>query len=246
MFFCMHSDAGGSHCVVAARQWAMGRFRSQRWLNRLVGATVVVLLVTPAVTSQAGAPNYECQAGAYRIGIDQHRRAGLVRIGRGAIQPMPFNELQDQNGASLKLGVDLPGTDGVISITGYGSSMTLQIGSRTYRGECAFVPGNFVLGHVTATKAMVRTDPDDKAAVVTDAHRGSLVWSFGRFDEAANAMRGTEEWTQLRTVLTIRGGAAGGGEQAIGMGQASGLDGGSTVLNGWVRVARISLLANPQ
>jgi hypothetical protein len=224
----------------------MGRFRSQRWLNRLLGVTAVALLVTPAMGSQAGAPNYECQAGPYRIGIDQHRRAGLVRIGQGAVQPMPFSQLHDQNGASLKLGVDLPGTDGVMAITGYGSSMTLQIGSRTYRGECAFVPGNFVLGQVTATRAMVRTDPDDASDVVADARRGSLVWSPGRFDEAANAMRGTEEWTQLRTVLTIRGGAAGGGEQVIGMGQASGLDGGSTVVNGWVRVARISLLANPQ
>lgn len=157
---------------------------------------------------------------------------------------MPFTNA-NQNGASLNMSVQLPEGEGVVIIGGYGSTMTLGVNRRTFRGACVFVPGNYVLGHVTESDLSVRAEPSDAAPTVTVAKRRSLVWSGGRYDEETRAMRGTTDWSQFRVVLTIRGGAVGGGDQMIGMGSTSGLDGRSTVMNGWGLLAGVVLLPTP-
>lgn len=62
--------------------------------------------------------------------------------------------------------------------------------------------------------------------------RGSPVW----LDPTATAgERGDADMVRVRVVLGVRGGRVGGGEQQLGMGPGSGLDGRSTVIDGWVR-----------
>ncbi len=208
-------------------------------------AVLAGVAVLPAVPASAGAPNYECQAGPYRIGIDQHRRAGLVRVGRSAVQAMPLVYQSDQNGDSLVLAVGLPGNkNGLIAIREYGKAMSLHVGSRRYSGSCAFVPGNYVLGAVTGSHALVGSTPEGDDVVVK-LRRGSLVWSAGRFDEEAKEMRGTPDQAQLRVVLDVRGGGVDGEAEKFGIGSAFGRDGRSTVLNGWGKLAPLSMLPNP-
>lgn len=70
----------------------------------LVGISAVVLAtIAGAQPANAGAPNYECRAGPYSIGIDQHRRAGLARFSGGAVQSASF-VTTDQNGLSVRGG----------------------------------------------------------------------------------------------------------------------------------------------
>jgi hypothetical protein len=207
---------------------------------------VGVLLAHTDLPASAGAPNYECESGPYRIGIDQHRRGGLVRVGRGPVHAMPFVGVADQSGESLGLTVQLPLGEGRIRVAGYGATMTLNVNGQTYHGACAFVPGNFVLGHVTARSTNLNVDPTKTSTVIASPRFGSLMWSSGRFDEAANELRGSADWSQFRVVLAIRGGATEGGSQLPGMGQAAGLDGRSEVVNGWGQVATVTLLPNPR
>ena len=58
----------------------------------------VALAMGVAARAEAGAPNYECQAGRLRIGIDQHRRAGLARVAGGTVRELTFVDA-NQNGA---------------------------------------------------------------------------------------------------------------------------------------------------
>lgn len=57
--------------------------------------------------------------------------------------------------------------------------------------------------------------------------------------------RGDAGMVRVRVVLRVRNGRVGGGEQQLGMGSASGLDGRSTVIDGWVRTGGIEWSGPP-
>jgi hypothetical protein len=208
----------------------------------IIGAlTIAIAVAEPAV---AGAPNYECAIGSYRIGIDQHRRAGLVRERGAGVQSLPFVDA-DQNGPTLGLVVKLDGADARIDVRNTGRAASLSRSDRTSRGVCAFIPGDFALGEVTARRLVLRLDPDDAAPTVIQLKQRSLVWSSGRFDAVRQEMRGTQDWARFRAVLRVRGGATDGGPEQLGMGQLAGLDGRSTIVEGWGRIADVAMLGPP-
>ena len=71
-------------------------------------------------------------------------------------------------------------------------------GGRHVNGACAFVPGNFALGHVSASRLVVRTTPADDATVVAVVRKGSLLWSPGRFNETTRLYdEETDGWTRV-------------------------------------------------
>ncbi len=206
--------------------------------------TAFVLTATGALPATAGAPNYECRAGSYRIGIDQHRRAGLARVTGGPVQSASF-VTTDQDGSVLDLTADVEGQRFAIAIRGTGSTMTLRVSGRTLSGACAFVPGDLALGYVSAPNLLLRSAPAGDAAPVARLRQRSLVWSSGRFDAQTGEMRGTPEWTRFRAVIAVRGGSSSGGPQRLGMGIGAGLDGASTIIEGWGRLADVSMLGPP-
>ena len=197
-----------------------------------------------AARAEAGAPNYECQAGRLRIGIDQHRRAGLARVTGGSVQAVTFVDA-NQNGPSLDLTVTINSRKATVRVRGTGSAMSIADSGGTVNGSCAFVPGDHALGHVTASKLVLRASPSVDATHVAVVARGSLVWSAGRFDEPSGRMLGTTDWTRIRAVVSIRGGSVDGGDQVLGMGSAAGRDGRSVVIDGWARMEGIKLLGPP-
>ena len=207
----------------------------------VIAGTAIIATAGPAF---AGAPNYECRVGSQRLGIDQHRRSGLSRLGLGPVQPAVFTD-SNQDGSALDLTYSVAGQAMTAQVRGFGSSIVLRIGEGTVSGACAFVPGTFALGTVTARRLVVRSTPAADGTVVTIVGRRSLVWSSGRVDVVTGRLEGTEDWTRVRVVLTIRGGAKSGGDQLPGMGDIAGLDGRSTVVDGWVRVSGIELLGPP-
>ena len=213
-----------------------------RWTA--IAAIAGTAIISTAGPAFAGAPNYECRAGSQRLGIDQHRRSGLSRLRLGPVQPAVFAD-SNQDGSGLDLTYRVAGQAMTAQVRGYGSSVVLRIGEGTVSGACALVPGNFALGSVTARRLVVRSTPAVDGAVVTIVGRRSLVWSSGRVDVVTGRLEGTEDWTRVRVVLSIRGGGKSGGDQLPGMGDIAGLDGRSTVVDGWVRVAGIELLGPP-
>ena len=229
---CATGNQSGSCLVVIVMR--------SRVLRRVLLPPSLLLLAFPGI-AVAGAPNYECRAGSYRMGIDQHRSAGLSRTDRASVQAMPFSE-SDQNGPSLDLVATIDGRTSQVVVRGTGSSMSLTTGRRHFTGACAFIPGNFALGHVTASRLAIRTRPADDAAAVMFIGKGSLVWSPGRFNETTGRIEGTDAWTRVRVILRVRGRTPAGGEQALGMGDAAGLDGRSQTVEGWSRVEGLSLI----
>ena len=218
------------------------RHSRARWTAiAVIAGTAIISTAGPAF---AGAPNYECRAGSQRLGIDQHRRSGLSRLRLGPVQPAVFTD-SNQDGGSLDLTYSVAGQAITAQVRGYGSSVVLHIGEGTVGGACTFVPGDFTLGTVTARRLVVRSTPAADGSVVTIVGRRSLVWSYRRFDATTGRWLGTDDWTRVRVVLAIRGGAKSGGDQLPGMGAIAGLDGRSTVVDGWVRVAGIELLGPP-
>lgn len=234
----------------------LGPHHSDRWyeppacgelmtVRTFVGGMVsVVALLTVATPAQAGAPNYECRAGSYRIGIDQHRRAGLTRVNGGDVRKTSFANT-DQNGSTLNLIATVDSQRLSVAIRGTGSTMSLGVGRHTISGSCAFVPGNFVLGYVTAPALVLRTSPSDMSPEVGRYVRSSLVWSSGRFDEQTGQMVGTADWARFRMIVRVRGGTAHGGDQQLGMGTSAGLDGAATIVEGWARLTDVSMLGPP-
>jgi hypothetical protein len=205
--------------------------------------TVVTLVAFGTGRVEAGAPNYECQAGPYRLGIDQHRNAGLVRDGRGPVVPMTFTDT-DQNGPSLDLSAQIGRDATTVRVRGTGSSVQLHIAGKRYAGVCAFVPGDFALGRVTARKLVARRSPAEISEVVAVLHRGSLIWSQGGFDETTKQVAPTG-WIRVRVVLALHGGSRSGGEQQLGMGATAGLDAASSLFEGWVRTTSVAMLGPP-
>ncbi len=222
---------------------ARGELMTMR--RAVVGLTAVILAATAGtLPASAGAPNYECRAGGYSFGIDQHRRAGLARVSGGAVRSASF-VTTDQDGSTLDLTAEVEGRRWNLAIRGTGRSMTLRVSGRTIAGACAFVPGDHALGHVTAPFLLLRSTPADDAVPVARLRQRSLVWSSGRLDEQSGQVLGTPEWTRFRAVLRVRGGAASGGPQRLGMGATAGLDGASTIVEGWGRLADVSMLGPP-
>ena len=218
------------------------RHSRARWTAiAVIAGTAIISTAGPAF---AGAPNYECRAGSQRLGIDQHRRSGLSRLGVGPVQPAVFTD-SNQDGGSLDLTYSVAGQALSAQVRGYGWSVVLHIGEGTASGACTSLPGDFTLGTVTARRLVVRSTPAAYGAVVAIVGRRSLVWSYRRFDAATGRWPGTEDWTRVRVVLTIRGGAKSGEDQLPGMGAIAGLDGRSTFVDGWVRVSGIELLGPP-
>src|SRR4051812_37933111 len=98
--------------------------RRMGWAAVLIAAASVLVVGGPA---GAGAPNYECQAGAQRLGIDQHRRAGLSRLGGGAVQPVTFVD-GNQNGPTLDLAYTVAGRAEGAHVRGTGASVSIRSG----------------------------------------------------------------------------------------------------------------------
>jgi hypothetical protein len=208
----------------------------------LVAVAVGALSLGHAGRAPAGAPNYECRIGTYRIGIDQHRGGVLLRADGGAAVAAAIDDAH-QDGSSLDLSVTLGARPARISVRGTGTSAALLVGGRRMSGACAFVPGDFALGRVSVGAIAVRSTRDDGASVLAVLRRGSLVWAAPSID-AAGAV-GQRGLAPVRAVLRIRGGAAGGAEPAIDMGAAAGLDGRSSVIDGWASSAGVTLLGSP-
>ncbi len=209
-----------------------------------VVAAVVAAVLGMAARAEAGAPNYECSIGKLQIGIDQHRRAGLVRTHGGMVEAMPFVDSY-QNGSALDISAQINGVVTRVAVTRYGAKASYQTVTDAGNGACAFIPGDFALGQVTSNLLVLRRDPDDASPVVATMKQQSLVWSSGRYDEVRREMRGTDEWAKFRVVLRVRGGALAGGPEQVGMGQLAGLAGRSTLMEGWGRVADVVMLGPP-
>ena len=214
----------------------------KRWC--LLTLITMAATLAPGLAAEAGAPNYECAIGSFRIGIDQHRRAGLSRSVGSSVQPMAFVEA-DQNGPTLRLAAKLKGSDALFDLRGSGSGASLSYRGRTRQGSCAFIPGDFALGQVTGRQLVLRSDPSDSAIAILPVRQRSLVWSSGRLDAVRQEMRGTADWAYFRVVLRVKGGSVGGGPVRLGMGQLAGLDGRSTIVEGWGRIADVSMLGPP-
>lgn len=209
--------------------------------SRLVVGLVVALMVGLPTVAEAGAPNYECGAGPWRFAIDQHRRAGLVRLPDRTVVETALLD-GNQNGSALTVTL-LSGSLSLESqITGTGKSLTLTVqdgvSKSTYTGFCAFVPGNFILGYVTDARLAVRTRASWNAPVFATASRHSLVWAAAPEGSPSVPDPMTHSgWARVRVVSTLRSGS-----QGLGIGTEVGLDGPSTVAQGWGRVDVIHLV----
>ena len=118
----------------------------------------------------------------------------------------------------------------VVDVRGAGSRASTDIASGGGFGACAFVPGDFAIGHVTAARVNVRAASSPDADTTVILRRGSFVW----LDPTPHAADGGDAMVRVRVVVHVRGGRVGGGEQRFGMGSDAGLDGQSTVVDGWV------------
>lgn len=191
--------------------------------------------------AEAGAPNYECAAGPWRFAIDQHRRAGLVRMPDRTVVETALVD-GDQNGSSLNVKLSAGSLVLESQITGTGKSLKLTVNEgaskSTYTGVCAFVPGNFIAGHVTGLRLAVRTRASWNASVFATAGRHSLVWAAAPEGSPSVPSPTTHSgWARVRVVSTLRSGS-----QVLGIGTEVGLDGPSTVAQGWGRVGVITLV----
>ena len=213
---------------------------------RVVFVCIVVAasLILRVAWAGAGAPNFECRVGSTRIGIDNHRRAALLRNRFGDVRQASVS-YGTQDGVSLDLVTDLGEEHSTIVVTGTGSTMTYSPAKGPPAiGACAFVPGSYILGQVTGTKAVIRSAASRTAPVLAVVGRRSFIWSYGRY-LPSNTL-GPKGWTQVRVVTVVRGGKEGGGEQAVGMAAESGLDGRSAIVDGWTPISGLSLLENPR
>jgi hypothetical protein len=202
---------------------------------------VAALEVAAPNVAEAGAPNYECEAGPWRFAIDQHRRAGLIRLADQTVVEADLQE-GDQNGSSLGVTLSVDSLSLASQITGTGKSLNLTVsdGKSTtgYSGACAFVPGNFILGHVSGARLAVRTRKSSTAPVLARVSRHGLVWVAAPENSPSDPAPTTQQgWARVRVVYSIRSGS-----QQIGIGNDVGLEGPSTVMQGWGRIGLITLV----
>ena len=211
-------------------------------LGRCVVAVVVVAATRVAATPVlAGAPAFECRIGSTRIGLDTHRSVALVRQSGGPVVRFGL-ETVNADGANQRYRLTSGSTTGVVDVRGAGSSVSTDIARGNGLGACAFVPGNFAIGRVTAPHVNVRMTASPKAEIAVILRRGSLVWLD---PTPTTGERGDTDMVRVRVVLRVIGGRVGGGEQQLGMGPASGLDGRSTVIDGWVRTRGVEWVGPP-
>lgn len=207
----------------------------------MVAVVVVAATMVSAAPALAGAPAFECHIGSTRIGLDTHRSVALVRQSFGSVVRFGLESV-DADGANQRYRLTSGSTTGLVDVRGAGSSASTDIARGHGIGVCAFVPGDFAIGRVTAPHVNVRVAAGPAAEIVVILRRGSLVW----LDPAATAgERGDADMVRVRVMLRVRGGRVGGGEQQLGMGSASGLDGRSTVIDGWVRTRGIEWAGPP-
>ncbi len=208
----------------------------------IVGAGLAVALVLGVPTvAEAGAPNYECEAGPWRFAIDQHRSAGLTRLADQTVVQMVVKD-GDQNGSSLNVTLSTESLSLNSQITGYGKSLTLTVtegaSTTTYSGACAFVPGNFILGHVSGARLTVRTRASKSSPTLAMVSRHGLVWAAAPEGSPSDPNPVSNEgWARVRVVYAIRSGS-----QDISIGNDVGLEGPSTVAQGWGRVGAMTLV----
>ncbi len=213
--------------------------------SRLLVGLVLALTVSVPTVAEAGAPNYECEAGPWRFGIDQHRRAGLIRFAdQPAAQTMVQTSLLngEQNGSSLNVTLVAGSTSLKAQVGKYGDTLSLTVvdgtNTSTYSGICAFVPGNFILGHVAESPLHVRTRASWNAPLLATAKRHSIVWSAAPDGSPSLPAPTTHGgWALIRVVSGLRGGS-----QELGIGATVGLDGPSTIAQGWGRVQLVKLV----
>ena len=192
----------------------------------VVAVVVVAATMVSAAPALAGAPAFECHIGSTRVGLDTHRSVALVRKSFGPVVRFGLGSV-DAGGANQRYRLTSGSTTGFVNVRGAGSSASTDITEGNGLGACAFVPGDFAIGRVTAPHVNVRVTESPAAEIAVILRRGSLVW----LDPTATAgERGDADMVRVRVVLRVRGGRVGGGEQQLGMGSASGLDGRSTVI----------------
>ncbi len=213
--------------------------------SRLIVGLVVGLAVAHAATlptvAEAGAPNYECEAGPWRFGIDQHRRAGLVRLPDQTVVRTQLHD-GDQNGSSLNVTLTTESVSLESQISGFGKWLSLTVSEgdtkTSFSGVCVFVPGNFILAHVTAASLVVRTRASSIAPVLAAVSRRGLVWVATPEGSPSVPDPFTHGgWARVRVVYSIRS-----GPQQLGIGNDVGLDGPSSIVQGWGRVGSLTLV----
>ena len=205
-------------------------------LGRPVVAVVVFAATMGSATpALAGAAAFECHIGATQIGLDTHRSVALVRDSFGPVMRFGLGSV-NAAGPNQRYRLTRGSMSAVVDVLGAGSSASTDIAGRGGFGVCAFVPGDFAIGRVTAARVNVRVASSPDADIAVILRRGSFVW----LDPTPNATDGGDAtMLRVRVVVHVRGGRVGGGEQQFGMGSEAGLDGRSTIVDGWVRTRGI-------
>lgn len=78
------------------------------------------------------------------------------------------------NGPNQRYRLTSGSTTGLVDVGGAGSSASTDIGRGNGFGACAFVPGDFAIGRVTASRVNVRVAVNSKAEIAVVLQRGSL------------------------------------------------------------------------
>ena len=185
--------------------------------DRVTGAIVTLvagLLVAPSVAS-AGAPNYDCVAGASaRIAIDQYSD---VVATDGLAGPVVWGTASRvrQEGASLDLVATLHGVAWKVAIRGGGKSLVLTSPSGSLKGHCIFIPGNFALRSSDSGGKALRARPSARAKRVMPIAVGTAVWQRPgvpqgdwfpviRFVERGGSLSGVAGWLRQRKPSVAR------------------------------------------
>ena len=207
----------------------------------LAAFAVVVATVLTALPALAGAPAFECRIGTIRIGLDTHRSVALVRQPSGPVMRFGLEGV-DAAGVNQRYLLTSGSISAFVDVRGAGSRASTDISGGGGFGVCAFVPGDFAIGRVTAARVNVRVAASRDADIAVILRRGSFVW----LDPTPTAGEGGGDgMVRVRVVVHVRGGRVGGGEQQLGMGSEAGLDGRSTVIDGWVRTRGIEWVGPP-
>ncbi len=217
----------------------------KRWIEAktvaAVAGVVVATMVLPPAPAFAGAPAFECRIGSVRVGLDTHRLVALVRKPSGEVTRLAL-ESEQAAGADQRYRLTGRSIIGRVDVGGIGSRAASGGSVGQGRGACAFMPGDFAIGTVKARRLALRVEATPAAEIAVVLRRGSLLW----LDPTATAgERADALMVRVRVVLGVRGGRRGGGDQRFGMGPEAGLDGRSTVIDGWVRAVDVEWVGPP-
>lgn len=153
-----------------------------------VGATVGVLAVM-AAPAVAGAPNYDCIAGARaRVAIDQWGRVVAVSgVSKGPTRWADLAQVH-QNGPSLDIAFKLGGATWRAAIRGTGKSLVLTSPKGKLIGNCRFVPGTHVLRESDDGGTVLRAAASGGARRLMQVPVGTAVWETPNPHAAWNSM----------------------------------------------------------